>query len=321
MFFVNLSEKIQSADTIAIAGHVRPDGDCVGSCMGLYNYIIENYPEKKVSVYMEKPGNKFSYINHISDIKETASADKVDLCVLLDVSDVARIGVASDIFNECENTLCIDHHVSNTGIAKENIIKPDASSACEVLFDLLDETRVSKSVAEALYTGIIHDSGVFKYSSTSEHTMNIAGKLMSKGIDFQTIIDQGFYEKSYRQNQIMGRALLESIVFFDGKCIFSAVSSKDMEFYGVESKDLGGIVEQLRLTDGVECAIFLYETAHLEYKVSLRSKKYLDVNKIAGYFGGGGHVRAAGCTMRGTVHDVINNLAERIEMEFKCITE
>lgn len=318
---MKLSEKIQTAETIAIAGHVRPDGDCVGSCMGLYNYIIENYPEKKVTVYMENCGDGFSYISHMEDAKDVCGQEKPDLFILLDVSDVARIGVAGELFASCENTLCIDHHVSNTGIAKENIIEPHASSACEVLYDLLDEDKISKSVAEALYTGIIHDSGVFKYASTSEHTMNIAGKLMSKGIDFQTIIDEGFYAKSYRQNQIMGRALLESIVFFDGKCIFSAVTAKDMEFFGVEAKDLGGIVEQMRLTDGVECAIFLYEIGNLEYKVSLRSKKYLDVNKIAGYFGGGGHVRAAGCTLKGTVHDVINNIAERIEQEFKCIAE
>lgn len=318
---MKLSEKIQNVQSIAIAGHIRPDGDCVGSCMGLYNYLIENYPEKKVSVYMENPGNGFSYISHISDIKEEADTEDVDLFILLDVSDVARIGVAGEMFSRCENTLCIDHHISNQGLAKENVIKCNASSASEVLFELLDEEKISKSVAEALYTGIIHDSGVFKYSSTSENTMNIAGKLMSKGIDFQTIIDEGFYSKSYRQNQILGRALLESIVFFEGKCIFSVISAKDMEFFGVGPKDLGGIVEQLRLTDGVECAILLYEIAHLEYKVSLRSKKCLDVNKVAGYFGGGGHVRAAGCTMEGTAHDVINNLAERIDQEFKCIVE
>lgn len=318
---MKLSEKIQTAETIAIAGHIRPDGDCVGSCMGLYNYLIENYPEKKVAVYMENCGDGFSYISHMEDVRDTCGQEKPDLFILLDVSDVARIGVAGEMFAACKNTLCIDHHVSNAGIAKENIIKPGASSACEVLYDLLDEDKISKSVAEALYTGIIHDSGVFKYASTSEHTMNIAGKLMGRGIDFQTIIDEGFYAKSYRQNQIMGRALLESIVFFDGKCIFSAVTAKDMEFFGVEAKDLGGIVEQMRLTDGVECAIFLYEIGNLEYKVSLRSKKYLDVNKIAGYFGGGGHVRAAGCTLKGTVHDVINNIAERIEQEFKCIAE
>lgn len=318
---MNFIQKIEAANSIAIAGHVRPDGDCVGSCMGLYNYIKENYPEKSVSVYMENMGEGFSYISRMDEVKHDYTGEKAELVILLDVSDVSRIGVAAELFADSQNTVCIDHHVSNHGIAMENVIEPSASSASEVLYKLLNEEKVSKSVAEALYTGIIHDSGVFKYSSTSAETMNIAGKLMSKGIDFQSIIDDGFYAKSYVQNHILGRALLESVMFFDGKCIFSVLSKKDMEFYGVTSKDLNGIVEQLRLTEGVECAIFLYEMEHLTYKVSLRSKKYLDVNKIAGYFGGGGHMKAAGCTMEGTAHDVINNLAKRIEQEFKCTTE
>ncbi len=315
MFQLNLLEKIEAANSIAIAGHVRPDGDCVGSCMGLYNYIKENYPSKEVTVYMEDMGDAFDYISRMDEVKCEYDGAQADLVVLLDVSDVARIGVAGELFEQSGNTVCIDHHVSNPGLAMENVIEPQASSACQVLYKLLDEQKISKAVAEALYTGIIHDSGVFKYSSTSAETMNIAGKLMEKGIDFQSIIDDGFYAKSYIQNHILGKALVESILFFDGKCIFTVISKKDMDFYGVTSKDLSGIVEQLRLTEGVECAIFLYETEHLTYKVSLRSKKYLDVNKVAGYFGGGGHVRAAGCVMKGTFYDVINNLAIRIEQE------
>ena len=319
---MKLSERIQSVNSIVVAGHTRPDGDCVGCCMGLYNYLKDNYPEKEVEVYLEDTGKSFAYINRIDEaITEDNEEKQVDLFILLDTSDVERIGVANKLFENAKSTLCIDHHVSNPGFAMENIIVPNASSASEVLYDLLDEDKISKEVAEAIYTGIIHDSGVFKYSSTSEHTMNVAGKLMSKGIDFQTIIDDGFYAKSYAQNQIMGSALIESIRFFDGKCIFSVVTEREMQFFGVTSKDLSGIVEQLRLTEGVECAIFLYEVEPLTYKVSLRSKKYLDVNKVAGYFGGGGHVRAAGCVCKGTPHDVINNIAERIELEFKCTTE
>ena len=319
---MKLSEKIQSVNSIVVAGHTRPDGDCVGSCMGLYNYLKENYPEKDVSVYLEDTGNAFAYINRIDEaITEDDEEKQVDLFILLDTSDIARIGVANKLFENAKSTLCIDHHVSNPGFAMENIIVSNASSASEVLYDLLDEDKINKEVAEAIYTGIIHDSGVFKYSSTSEHTMNVAGKLMSKGIDFQTIIDEGFYAKTYAQNQIMGSALIESIRFFDGKCIFSVVTEREMQFFGVTSKDLSGIVEQMRLTEGVECAIFLYEVEPMTYKVSLRSKKYLDVNKVAGYFGGGGHIRAAGCVCKGTPHDVINNIAERIELEFKCTTE
>ena len=319
---MKLSERIESVNSIAIAGHTRPDGDCVGSCMGLYNYLKENYPTKDVVVYLEDAGNGFAYINRIDEAIDKDDDEKqVDLFILLDTSDLSRIGVANKLFANAKTTICIDHHISNPGLAMENIIVPNASSTAEVLFDLLDEDKISKETAEAIYTGIIHDSGVFKYASTSEHTMNIAGKLMSKGIDFQTIIDDGFYAKTYAQNQILGSALLESVRFFDGKCIFSVVTEREMEFFGVTNKDLGGIVEQMRLTEGVECAIFLYEVEPLTYKVSLRSKKYLDVNKVAGYFGGGGHVRAAGCICKGTTHDVINNLAERIELEFKCTTE
>ena len=319
---MKLSERIESVNSIAIAGHTRPDGDCVGSCMGLYNYLKENYPTKDVVVYLEDAGNGFAYINRIDEAIDKDDDEKqVDLFILLDTSDLSRIGVANKLFANAKTTICIDHHISNPGLAMENIIVPNASSTAEVLFDLLDEDKISKETAEAIYTGIIHDSGVLKYASTSEHTMNIAGKLMSKGIDFQTIIDDGFYAKTYAQNQILGSALLESVRFFDGKCIFSVVTEREMEFFGVTNKDLGGIVEQMRLTEGVECAIFLYEIAPLTFKVSLRSKKYLDVNKVAGYFGGGGHVRAAGCICKGTTHDVINNLAERIELEFKCTTE
>ena len=135
---------------------------------------------------------------------------------------------------------------------------------------------------------------------------------MGKGVDFGSIIDNSFYKKTYVQNQIMGRALLESITFLDGKAIFSAMRQSDLDFYGVTGKDLDGIIDQLRLTEGVEVAIFLYETGPQQYKVSLRSQKIVDVSQVAFYFGGGGHVRAAGCTMSGSIHDVINNLSLHI---------
>ena len=135
------------------------------------------------------------------------------------------------------------------------------------------------------------------------------------GFDFSKLIDETFFEKTYVQNQVLGRALLESIRFMDGRCIFSSIDLKTMEFYKVVPKDLDGIVSQLRITKGVECAIFLYQTKTLEYKVSLRSNGKVDVAAIASYFGGGGHVRAAGCTMQGTVHDCVNNLSEQIEKQ------
>ncbi len=308
---------IEEAKKIGITGHIRPDGDCVGSVMGLYNYITENYKDIQCDAYLEPVSPKFNYISKVNEINNTPEDEIYDLFISLDVSDTERMGPFAQMFKNAKRTYCFDHHISNTGIADENDIVPDASSTCEVLYESLDEDKISKSTAEAIYTGIIHDTGVFKYQSTSERTMLIAGKLMSKGIDFTSIIDESFYAKTYVQNQILGRALLESVRILDGKCIFTAITKEEMEFYNITSADMDGIVEQLRLTDGVECAVFMYEVEKLQFKVSLRSKSYINVSEIASYFGGGGHVRAAGCTLNGTVYDAVNNLSKFIEQQIE----
>ncbi len=313
---LKIKDFLDGVKKLAIAGHVRPDGDCVGSCMALYIYLMDNYPAIEAHVYLETTDG-FNHIANLNNVEDNINDTDFDLFIAIDTSDLDRMGVARDEFIKTSNTLCIDHHISNTKFAKINHVIPNASSSCEVLFDMLEEDKVSKDTATAIYTGIIHDTGVFKYECATEHTMNIAGKLMSLGIDYPSIIDESFYEKSYIQNQILGRALLESIIMLKGKCIFSAISKKDMDFYGVSGKEMGGIVEQLRLTEGVECAIFLYETDNMEYKVSLRSKTIIDCNAVAGYFGGGGHIRAAGCTMKGTIHDVVNNISKHIEQQLK----
>ena len=314
-----LETMIDQAGKIVILGHVNPDGDCVGSCLAVYNYIKEWDSSKAVTVRLERAPSKFSYLSGFDAIETEAGEETYDLCICLDSSDEERLGDFKSCFDRSAKTICIDHHITNRGYAQENVIDGHASSACEVVYGQLDESRISKRVAECIYTGIIHDTGVFKYSNTSRKTMEIAGKMMEKGIDFGTIIDGSFYKKTYMQSQILGRALLESITFLDGRCIFSVVRKKDMDFYGVDKSDLDGIVDQLRVIDGIECAIFLYETGIHQFKVSLRSNSIVDVSRIAAYFGGGGHVRAAGCTMSGSVHDVVNNLsahiAEQLERE------
>lgn len=312
----NISELLQNVQTIGIAGHIRPDGDCVGSCMALYLYLKKNYPEIQTDIYLESPRTVFNYIEGINEVKTETDGQKVyDLFITCDVSAKDRIAVAGEYFNSARATACIDHHVSNLGFAEENYIQGEVSSACEVLYGLMDSDKIDRAVAMALYTGIIHDTGVFQYSSTSPETMRIAGELMKTGFDFSKVIDESFYQKTYIQNQVMGRVLAESIMLQDGKCIVGYLRRKDMIFYGVDGKDLDGIVSQLRLTKGVEVAIFLYETASQVFKVSMRSNGNIDVSKIALYFGGGGHIRAAGCELQGSMYDVVNNITAEIEKQ------
>lgn len=314
-----LSDILKDVKSVGITGHIRPDGDCTGSVLALYNYIVENMPEIDVDLYLEQPGSEFYYLKNIDKIKNTPEDKKYDAFFVLDCSSLDRIEPFISCFNNASKTVCIDHHVSNTGFTDLSKIEPQASSACEVLYGTMDADKISRNVAECIYTGIIHDTGVFKYSCTSKKTMEIAGEMMEKGIDYSDIIDNTFYKKTYVQNQILGRALLESVLFYDGKCIFTTVTMDEMEFYGVTGRELGGIVEQLRLTDGVEVAIFLYQTGEEEYKVSLRSKKKIDVAAIATQFGGGGHVRAAGYTAKGSVYQIINSIGELIEKQYNAM--
>ncbi len=309
-------EEVKEAKTIGISGHIRPDGDCVGACMGMYLYLKKELKDARITVFLEKPSEVFDCISGVDTIKEADEKDSTvyDVFIALDCSK-DRLGSAEPLFDRAVKKINIDHHISNMGCGDVNYIRADASSASELVYELLEEEKLDEEIAKALYIGIIHDTGVFQYSNTSPSTLQAASRLITFGFDFPKIIESTFYEKTFVQNQIMGRALLESILFMDGKCIAAVISKKMMEFYGVGGKDLDGIINQLRNTKGVDCAIFLYELDTLTYKVSLRSAGEVDVAKIAQFFGGGGHVRAAGCTMQGTAYDVINNLSAQIAIQ------
>ncbi|MBQ2407159.1 MAG: bifunctional oligoribonuclease/PAP phosphatase NrnA [Lachnospiraceae bacterium] len=315
---INLLKECEGAQSIVISGHVRPDGDCVGSCMAAYLYLKKAMPSADIKVCIEKPASVFGCIKDFELIDSSFSVEApVDVMIALDC-EKSRLGEAEEIFKLAKKTINIDHHISNEhGCGDINYVIPSASSTSELIYDVMDKSYMDMDIAKAVYIGIVHDTGVFKYSNTSPKTLRIAAELIEYGFDFPSIIDETFYEKTFVQNQILGRALLESIMFMDGKCIVSYVNQSTLDFYNATPTDLEGIVNQLRIIKGVECAIFMYQVGNLEYKVSLRSCKYVDVSKVASYFGGGGHVRAAGCTMNGTFHDVINNISGQIEKQMK----
>lgn len=310
----NILNEIKSAKTIGIVGHIRPDGDCIGSCMSLFYYLKQSLPDNTViDVYLEEIPERLRILDDMVINQVVDNEMNYDLFISLDSSSLDRLGFAIDCFVRAKRTINIDHHISNTNFADNNHVVATASSTCEVLYDLYDEDKIDITVATCLYLGLVHDTGVFKHSNTSEKTMNIAGKLISKGVPFSKMIDETFYLKNYKQTQMLGRCLLESMLILHGKCIITSVSKKMLEFYDATSADLEGIIDQLRITQGVEVAILTYETNFHEHKVSMRANGSVDVSKIASYFGGGGHIKAAGCTMQGSVHDVVNNLSLHIE--------
>ena len=316
-----LKQVLEGCSSAAISGHVRPDGDCVGACLGLMLYLKEYYPQIETAVYLEPFSDTFRFLEGADQVRHTAplSTLRYDILFVLDCADAGRLGDNQILLDAAGRTVCIDHHITNKGIAQYNYIRPNASSTCELICDLTGTECLTKPMAEALYMGMVHDTGVFQYSCTSRHTMEIAGALMEKEIAFSRIVEETFFEKTYRQKQILGRALLESMRLLDGQVIFTALRQKDLKFYCVDTTDLDGIVQTLKSTKGVEAAIFLYETGPQQWKISMRSTEKVDVAAIAAQFGGGGHMRAAGANMQGSVYDVVNNLTERIEKQLRQV--
>ncbi|MBQ2935107.1 MAG: bifunctional oligoribonuclease/PAP phosphatase NrnA [Lachnospiraceae bacterium] len=312
---MNIYEEVREAKTIGISGHVRPDGDCVGSVMGLYLYLKKLCKDARIQVMIEEPADIFHCISGVSEISSDFQpvTEQFDVFIALDC-EKSRLGEAEKFFDSAKKTVNIDHHISNAaGCGDVNYVVPTASSASELVYQVMeDKSAIDEEIAKALYIGIIHDTGVFQYSNTSPQTLEIAAKLIGYGFDFPKLIDSTFYEKTFVQNRIMGQVLTESRLYLGGKCIVGVADIAMMEKYRANTKDLDGIVSQLRNTKGVECALFLYEMKEKEYKASLRASGDVDMAKVASCFGGGGHVKAAGVTMQGDVQEIIEKLIAEI---------
>lgn len=293
----NFNELLENAKSVGISGHVRPDGDCVGSCLAMYNYITTYYPGIDTHVYLDPIPNIFKFLkgaDDIEDIHSVAEGTVFDLYIALDCSDGGRLGDVYPFFEAARHHVCIDHHFSNNGFAEYSYIIPDDSSTCELIYNQFGKEKITKEIAECLYTGIIHDTGIFQYSCTTEATMAAAGYLMSKGIDYPRICTDTYFAKTMVQNRMLGMALLGCKTYLDGKVIAAVITAEDMAQYGAQSKHLEGIVQQLRDTTGVEVAVFLYELEDGDFKGSTRASGDVDLTAITGVFGGGGHKKAAG---------------------------
>lgn len=295
-------QEIRKAGSVCILGHISPDGDCMGSVLGTYNYI-KNLREKSGDVliqpYLEEVGDKFLYLNGSSLVCTDPKDDrKYELAVVLDCADPDRLGRFRHFMDHADKVIMIDHHFTNPGFGDYQLVIPSSSSASEALFGLLDEKYVNKSVAECIYTGLIHDTGVFRHNSTSPETMRVAAKCMEYGIDFNTIIEESFFSMTFGQKRVLGWLLSHMESSLNGRLITASLDIKTRKELDAVEMDMDGMIDHLRTTTGALLAAYMYETKDKRVKLSLRSNSDLvDVSRIAANYGGGGHKRAAGCFM------------------------
>ena len=310
---IDIVAECRDAKTIGICGHIKPDGDCIGATLALSLYLKKRLPEAEITVFSDEIAPCFDCVEGIKNFNYAFDKPQPEVFIVVDTMD-NRTGSGEKYFKNASKTINIDHHISNAdGCAMVNYVVPTASSASELVYRLIDPVYLDKEMAEAIYLGIAHDTGIFKYSNTSPETLMIVAKLIQYGFDFPTLLDKTYYEKTYLQNLVLGRILLESRLHFNGKAISGSIDLKTMTEMGITGKDFDGVINQLRITEGVDCAIFMYQINAVTYKISLRSKKIVDVSKIAESFGGGGHVRAAGFYCKGEPDEILARILTLVE--------
>ncbi len=316
MTIKSIDQLLENVSTVGLAGHVRPDGDCIGSTLGVYNYIEKKYPNIRVDLYLESDLYKFSYLKNFDKIQRVPEDFiEYDLFMSLDCGSPDRLGLARSFFEGAKQTLCIDHHLSNQSCADYNYIVPAASSTCELVYDLIDKEYLDKDIAACLYTGIISDTGVFQYECTSSKTMEVAGVLMDTGINFSWIVEHSFFTKKYEQLRITGLCFQKSVLHSGDRIISCIVSSDEIASVNAKVRHMDGIASEMRSTYGIEASILLYENEDGSYKMSLRSGEKVNVALIAEQYGGGGHLRAAGATIRRNPDQCLKELLTVIEKQ------
>lgn len=298
--FSDFQNILKSCNNITISAHVNPDGDAVASCIALG--LALDKMGKDVVILLEDYGDRYSFLKSKGLIfNHKVEGFKNELFVCLDCGDKSRLGKFVDVFDSAKITFNIDHHITNDKFAMYNYVF-DKSSTCEIVYELLMHLGISLNdeIAKALYTGIAYDTGGFKYTNTTARTYEIAAELVEYDFSFTDIFKQMFDTRSYASTKLLGRALERAELFFKGKVAVSYLTLEDMNEFNADSTQAGGIIDHLRNIKGVHCSVFIYEKGIDEAKVSMRSDGTVNISKIASEFGGGGHLKACGCTIKAT---------------------
>lgn len=307
-----IANRIKKAKSVAIFTHMRPDGDAFGSSLSLACAVRALGLQAEVCVETEIPSN-LRFLNGIDEVKRLPEIE-YDLLITVDCSELTRLGALTDEFGRAMrknvDTINIDHHISNTRYAKYNYVR-ECSANCMNVASLIAYmgAPLDKKTAEYLLVGLLTDSGNFAHDDVNSETLSLAAKLVDAGADIR------YYHYNLFKKQPKARATLFAATmggiryFFDDRFAVITITQDVMKKCGADNGMTEGFVDFPLNVDGVEVAASIMEVKYRQYKISLRSKEYADVNKIAGTFGGGGHIRAAGCMLFGDLEEVVDRLS------------
>lgn len=296
---------------IYITGHVHPDGDCIGAALGLKGLLAQE--GIGADLLLENPPELYSFLQGYHEIIQV-NPEQVDVLFVVDCNAKSRFTPFLEAYDKAKVVINIDHHEApNEYITDKYWIWPEASSTSEMIYHLFPKDRqISKEVADALYTGLVFDTGGFVHSNTKESTLLAAAHLMRLGADFNFIMKRLLYRQTYNK-LVAKRIALENFRFLaDNKIALTVLTNDEMVENHLSKEDTEDVVHMLAQLEDIEAAVFVAEFTKGDYKLSFRSKKDLDVCLVAKAFNGGGHKKAAGATSHLGLKDLLNKIEEEI---------
>ncbi len=309
---------IEEAGGVAIFPHVSADGDAIGSSLAL-GLALKN-AGKKVAIYIEENiSNVYKFLPGLGLADFYSDSNEImDLNIALDTGDVGRLASRAEAFFKAPCTINIDHHVTNTKFGHLNYVDALSASTGEIIYTLITEMklRIDSEIAMCLYTAIATDTGGFQYENTSAGTHRIAAALLEAGINVGELSQRIFDNTTYEKLKLKQKSIELLELYEDAKIAVVVLSQEDIRSAGAKDEDCDGIVNIGRSIEGVEVSVLIKEKDENVIRVNLRSKTFVDVSEVAGAFDGGGHKRAAGCTVKGSLEEVkakiINAVKERL---------
>ncbi|CAI6032912.1 Bifunctional oligoribonuclease and PAP phosphatase NrnA [Paenibacillus sp. JJ-100] len=307
-------------DDYLVVSHVQPDGDAVSSTVTV-GWLLSCLGKKFTMINEGEIPQRMRFLwqaDTIVNMTEHPPERKYNAIICVDCADFARVGLTRHYFEEDAVILNIDHHPTNNGYGAVNIIKPDAAATAEILFELLQRFDITwdKEIATAVYTGLLTDTGGFRYANTSPNVMAVASQLLKHGVDGPYLAQSLLEELTLPQIHILNKALSSLQMSEDGKIAWVVITPEDMQECKAANEDLEGIVNYTRNIRGVEVGIFFKVINDNAVKVSMRSAGKIDVAALAQTFGGGGHVLAAGCRLEGKLEDIVQNVLKQVRAQW-----
>ncbi|TGE31224.1 bifunctional oligoribonuclease/PAP phosphatase NrnA [Desulfosporosinus sp. Sb-LF] len=311
-------EVLRKAPKVALFSHVSPDGDCIGSMLAI-GLALEKM-EKEVTYY--NPNSVPSYLTFLpgaSRITQAIPNPQPETLMFIDCTDLQRVNLTMSDILEDSTVLNLDHHVSNQFFGHFNWVDAQASACGELALILIKQlgVEIDMDMAINLYTAIVTDTGCFQYSNTTSQTHRLSAELLDKGLDLASIHHNIYDQKSLAQIKLLQCALSGMEIHAEGQLAIMTLSLDEFDKCGAEQELSEGLVNHARSIAGVEVAVLLKEVGPQEIKGGLRSNLWFNVNEIAAQFGGGGHKRAAGCTLRIPMAEAKQSMITVIEEALK----